>query len=529
MISLDEAQHYVRQTLTPLPPLELSLDDALGCGVVEELTARESVPGFLNTAMDRYALRSVDVSTGSAQLRVTGSVMAGDVPAKRLMGGETMRVMTGAPVPDGADCVCMIEEVTVAPLEQSVTINHTIGIGENVRHPGEDVAIGQILVAPRNELRPTELGVLASQGFTSVRVHLRPRVGVLSTGNELADSTGPLKSGKIRDINRPMLQALLSQSGFTPVDLGIIRDDQSALAGIFQKAVTECDAVISTGGVSVGDVDHVKTVITDLCGERARWMQVAIKPGKPITFGIAGARGTPVFGLPGNPVSTLARRLRTVRASFAAPARWTEDVGAPNVQLGVGLPIAETARRQAPSRARSGQNSRGRSRAHRECQTPRISSGECDRRRECHCHDSRRLPLYHWRDRANDHVEHRWVYRDSGVVRSVSARLVVDDRLGRPLRRDGRRSVKAEAGPLSYQRSRVCSYSVRPHAGVDKVSGELGCRILSDRRMSVRDIVRNGAWARDDDLPLSQSLRAKRLDAVSCASGTEQTKCRIGV
>jgi molybdenum cofactor synthesis domain-containing protein len=316
VISLDEAQHYVRQTLTPLPPLELSLDDALGCVVAEELTARERVPGFLNSAMDGYALRSIDTSAGSVRLRVTGSVMAGDVPAKRLAGGEAMRIMTGAPVPDGADCVCKIEEVTVAPNEYTVTINRTIRIGENVRHPGEDIAVGQILVAPGTELGPTELGVLASQGFTSVRVHPRPRVGVLSTGNELAGSTGPLKSGKIRDINRPMLLASLRQSGFTPVDLGIIRDDQSALAEVFQKAVTECDAVISTGGVSVGDVDHVKTVITDLCAERARWMQVAIKPGKPFTFGVAGASGAPVFGLPGNPVSTLVGFEMYVRPSL---------------------------------------------------------------------------------------------------------------------------------------------------------------------------------------------------------------------
>jgi len=305
VISLEEAQRFVRQSLTPLPPVELSLDDALGCVIAEELRARELVPGFLNSAMDGHALQSIDTSTGSARLRVTGSVMAGDVPAKRLMGGEAMRVMTGAPIPDGADCVCMIEEVTVDLDDSNVTINRTIRISENVRHPGEDMAIDQILVAPGEELGPTELGVLASQGFTSVLAHPRPRVGVLSTGNELTDATSPLKGGKIRDINRPMLLASLRQSGFTSIDLGIVPDDQSALAGIIEKAISECDAVISTGGVSVGDADHVKTVITDLCGERARWMQVAIKPGKPIAFGVAGARGTPVFGLPGNPVATL--------------------------------------------------------------------------------------------------------------------------------------------------------------------------------------------------------------------------------
>lgn len=304
MIPLEEAQQFVCGTLTALPPVELSLADALGCVAAEELKAMEHVPGFSNSAMDGYAFRAADTSTGLARLRVIGSVMAGDVPALRVEAGDAMRIMTGAPLPDGADCICKIEEVTVASDGHNVLINRAVRIGEHVRYPGEDIAIGQVLSAPGNELGPTELGVLASQGFTSVLVHPRPRVGVLSTGNELVDSPGPLQNGKIRDVNRPVLLALLRQSGFTPVDLGIARDDQTAIVERFQEAVLECDAVISTGGVSVGDVDHVKTAIGDLCGERARWMQVAIKPGKPFTFGIAGPRATPVFGLAGNPVST---------------------------------------------------------------------------------------------------------------------------------------------------------------------------------------------------------------------------------
>ncbi len=288
----------------PHSPTAMSLDGALGLVVVEGLAATQPVPGFSNSAMDGYALRAADTSSRPARLRVIGSVMAGDASTLRVNAGDAVRIMTGAAIPEGADGVCKIEEVTVAPDGQSVVINRVIQRDEHIRHPGEDVNIGQVLVTPGTVLGPTELGVLASQGFTSVLVHPRPRVGVLSTGNELVAAADPLQEGKIHDVNRPMLLALLRESGFTPVDLGIVRDDATAITERFRRAVIECDAVISTGGVSVGDVDHVKTVIGELCGGRARWMQVAIKPGKPFAFGVAQPRGTPIFGLAGNPVST---------------------------------------------------------------------------------------------------------------------------------------------------------------------------------------------------------------------------------
>jgi molybdenum cofactor synthesis domain-containing protein len=305
MIPLEEAQGFVHQSLTALAPVELSLEDTLGCVGAEQLTAREKVPGFTNSAMDGYALRAVDSSIDSVQLRVLESVLAGDVPRQRLEAGDAMRVMTGAPLPEGADCVCKIEEVTCNADASTVTITRTLAVGENVRYPGEDIEIGQVLVTAGVELGPVDLGVLASQGFVSVLVHPRPRVGVLSTGSELTDSTAALAPGKIRDINRPMLLAALRKSGFFATDLGIVRDDESLISAAMQTAIPNFDALISTGGVSVGDVDHVKGVIGELCGERARWMQIAIKPGKPFTFGVAGPRGIPIFGLPGNPVSTL--------------------------------------------------------------------------------------------------------------------------------------------------------------------------------------------------------------------------------
>jgi molybdenum cofactor synthesis domain-containing protein len=252
--------------------------------------------------MDGFALRSSDTSSGSARLSVTDSVYAGDVSSLRLETGQAMRIMTGAPLPEGADCVCMIEEATVDGHE--VLISRAIASGEFLRHVGDDTAIGQVLVSPGQELNAPGIGVLAGQGFSSVVVHPRPRVGVLSTGNELAASTDPLQPGQIRDLNRPLLLALLRQSGFTPVDLGVAGDTREEITRTLRDGVEECDAVVSTGGVSVGDVDYVKTVIADMGGGDARSMQVAIKPAKPFAFGVIGPRRTPVFGLPGNPVST---------------------------------------------------------------------------------------------------------------------------------------------------------------------------------------------------------------------------------
>ncbi len=321
MISLNEAQQFVLRALTALTPVALPLQDALGCVAAEEVNARERVPGFSNAAMDGYALRAADTLNESVRLSVTGSVMAGDVPAKPLGAGEAMRIMTGAPLPSGADCVCMIEEVTIDPDGRAVLIDRVVRSGENVRHPGEDIDVGQVLITPGTELGPTQLGVLASQGFTSLLAHPRPRVGVLSTGNELTSSPEALPAGKVRDVNRPLLLALLRQSGFIPVDLGTVEDDAGAIAEELRRGVLACDAVVSTGGVSVGDVDFVKTVIGELCGERARSMQVAIRPGKPFAFGVTGSPGTPIFGLPGNPVSLLVGFELFVRPALRLLAR----------------------------------------------------------------------------------------------------------------------------------------------------------------------------------------------------------------
>jgi molybdenum cofactor synthesis domain-containing protein len=304
VIEIDEARSFVLEHLTPLESERVALDEGLRCVLSEPIVATEPVPGFRNSSMDGYAVRATDTTGGPVHLRVVGTVLAGDVPTRQLAAGEAIRIMTGAPIPEGADAVCMIEETTDNPADRTVLISRVLEEGQFVRFPGDDVAVGQLLLDTGSVMTGARIGVLASQGLSTVSVHRRPRVGVLSTGDELSGSGGNLAKGKIRDVNRPMLLALLRDSGFTAVDLGIAGDDIDAITALLRRGVDECDAVIATGGVSVGDVDFVKSVLADICEGTARWMQVAMRPGKPFAYGTTGRGPTPIFGLPGNPVST---------------------------------------------------------------------------------------------------------------------------------------------------------------------------------------------------------------------------------
>ena len=304
MIPYEEARRFVLGDLRPLSPREVESKCALGLVTAASVRAREASPRFANSAMDGFALRAEDTANGAVRLAIVESVFAGDQSTVVVKAGEATRVMTGAPIPDGADSVCMREEATVDAEASTVLVERAIERGEFVRRVGDDVKVDQELVGAGVVIGPALLGVLASQGIGSVLAHPRPRVGVLSTGNELSDATSGLDGAKIRDANRPTLLASLEQSGFTPIDLGIVGDTPGAIADAFERGRHECDAIVSTGGVSVGDADFVKSVLADLTGGHARSMQVAIRPGKPFAFGV-GESGTPYFGLAGNPVSTL--------------------------------------------------------------------------------------------------------------------------------------------------------------------------------------------------------------------------------
>ena len=303
MISIDEARSYVFSLLPEPQAKMMPLDSALGCVASALISATEPVPGFANSSMDGYALRAADTAGGTVQLRIVDSILAGCSATSPLGVGEAMRIMTGAPLPAGADSVEMLEEVVVDSSTFVLSVHRCINEGNFVRQRGEDIAVGDELIHTGTQLHATRLGVLASQGVTEVSAYQRPRVGVLSTGNEVTATEGPLEPGAIRDVNRPLLLALVQECGAVPVDLGLVSDDLDHTRSALASAAQTCDVVITSGGVSVGDVDFVKIVIGELAGVEARSMQVAVRPGKPFAFGVVGPKRVPIFGLPGNPVS----------------------------------------------------------------------------------------------------------------------------------------------------------------------------------------------------------------------------------
>ena len=308
MIPLDEAQRFVLGQLAPLPPRPLPIAAALGCVVSEDVAATEPVPPFANSSMDGYAVRAQDTADAPVSLQAIGSVMAGHVFDGTVGPGQAVRIMTGAPLPPGADAVCMIEEIgadTDTDTDGRVTVLRRLQPGDFVRLPGRDVAVGDVVAPAGTVLTPAYLGVLTGQGLTQVPVHPHPRVGVLSTGDELFTGPGPLPPGRIRDANRATLLALCAREGWDCVDLGIAGDDEAALVEALTRGATTCDAVLTSGGVSVGDLDLVRVVLEKLSAGSMRWMQVAIRPAKPFAFGILAGSALPVFGLPGNPVSAM--------------------------------------------------------------------------------------------------------------------------------------------------------------------------------------------------------------------------------
>ena len=302
MIPLADVQREVLGAVAPLGAATLSPADAVGLVTAEDVVAGEAVPPFANTAMDGYAVRAADTAGAGpdapVRLAVTGDLPAGHAPTRAVEPGESIRIMTGAPVPDGADAVVMVEYTERDG--DAVQVMHAATPGDHVRAAGGDLAPGDAVFPAGTVLGPAHVGVLASLGFAEVEVVSRARVGVLSTGDELVER-GRLRPGQIRDSNRPMLLALVAAAGADALNLGLARDDESIITRTLEDALATCDAVITSGGVSVGEFDYVKSALDRLGGLQSR--QVAIKPAKPLAFGVID--GTPVFGLPGNPVSSL--------------------------------------------------------------------------------------------------------------------------------------------------------------------------------------------------------------------------------
>ncbi|HVB06070.1 MAG TPA: gephyrin-like molybdotransferase Glp [Acidimicrobiales bacterium] len=303
MIPLADAQARVLDRLHAATPVAVPIDEALHLVTASPVLSGEQVPPFDNSSVDGYALHAEETIAAPVRLRVVGTLAAGAEATHPIGPGEAIRIMTGAPVPEGTTGVVMVEDVEVDGDE--VLVKVSVREGESVRRAGSDILVGAEVVPAATRLTPAHLGVLASIGHAEVQAHPRLTVGVLSTGDELVTDGSALGPGQVREANLDLLVGLLHEADCIPVNYGVVPDDETVITEALTEAAAHCDALITSGGVSMGDFDLIK-VLLDKLGEMD-WMQIAIRPAKPFAFGfLPGPRGkVPVFGLPGNPVSSL--------------------------------------------------------------------------------------------------------------------------------------------------------------------------------------------------------------------------------
>jgi len=296
---LPDVQRTVLAAMPALPVLRVPIDEARGLVLARDVVAPHDVPPFDNTGMDGFALRSGDTTDAPVALRVVGELAAGSVPEAEVAPGTAVRIMTGAPLPPGADAVAEVE-ITEPVGGQQVRILRSVEAGRSLRPAGGDVRAGAVVFKAGERLGAHHLGVLATIGVVEPMVCRRPRVAVLSTGDEVVTpETQTLSPGLIRDANRPMLLAMLEELGADGLDGGIVPDDPEALRSALSSAADAADVLVTSGGVSMGERDLVKAILAEI-GVVDTW-KVAMQPAKPFAFGRIGK--TPVFGLPGNPVS----------------------------------------------------------------------------------------------------------------------------------------------------------------------------------------------------------------------------------
>jgi molybdopterin molybdotransferase len=301
-VSVENARDLVLGRCTPLDVEQAPLGELLGRALAEDIRSDIDVAPFDNSAMDGYAVQAADVE-GAAKdsprrLEVVDSIMAGSVPRAHVGPGQAARIMTGAPMPDGADSVVMVEYTRSTDAE--VEVERETSVGENVRMRGEEVARGEVVLSAGDVIGPAAIGLLAATGHATAPVRRRPRVAVLSTGDELVSVEEMPGPGKIRDTNSHSIAAQITAAGGIPVHYPPVSDDRDATRKAFSTAAEETDFMIASGGVSVGDLDFVKPVLEEL-GE-LEFCRVSMRPGNPQTLGSIGS--VPFFGLPGNPTST---------------------------------------------------------------------------------------------------------------------------------------------------------------------------------------------------------------------------------
>ncbi|MDW3117717.1 MAG: molybdopterin-binding protein [Roseovarius pacificus] len=322
---VDDALALLRDRLHPVVGQEvLPLMQAQGRVLAEDVIARRSNPPQPNTAVDGYGFAHGTLPPGDPVLPLVQGRAAAGVPFDGAVPpGHAIRVLTGAALPDGVDTVILQEDVTAS--ETEIAFRAGIRPGANTRNAGEDVAEGDTILSAGRTLTPADLALAAATGLSDLPVHHRLRVAVISTGDELVEPGTPAAPGQIFDANRPMLLALARQFGCDTLDLGRIPDDRAALRAAFDRGAQQADLILTSGGASAGDEDHVSALLNET-GAMAEW-RIAVKPGRPLALGMWA--GTPVFGLPGNPVAALVCTLIFARPAMArlAGAGWHRPQG----------------------------------------------------------------------------------------------------------------------------------------------------------------------------------------------------------
>lgn len=343
--------HLLAQVPTAPSCEEQCIDQALGRVLAASCQATQDVPAYDNSAMDGYAVRCADITAPGTRVALSQTIAAGH-PGTALAAGTAARIFTGAAIPNGADAVVMQENThadngTVTLLEQPQP-------GQNIRRHGHDVAQGSTVLSAGQRLRPQDLGLLASLGIGSVRVHRPLTVALVNTGDEVIAPGTPLGPGQLYDSNSFMLAGLLAGLGLRVLRLGIVADTPTATKTALRQAAAQADCVITTGGVSVGAEDHVRQAVTNL-GQLSLW-KLAIKPGKPFAFG--SVAGTPFFGLPGNPVAVFVTFVTLVRP-FLLRMQGAMSDPTPTFPVQAGFEILRPGTRQEYLRVKLSQTSQG--------------------------------------------------------------------------------------------------------------------------------------------------------------------------
>ena len=340
MIPIDDARAQVLDACRVLPVVEVDAPDMVGRVLASDVVANENVPPFANSAVDGFGVRSEDVASVPVRMRVVGTPAAGAPPDISIGRGEAVRIMTGAVIPPGVDAVVMVEDSTMVG-DELVELTKSAPAGGAIRDEGSDVTAGSTVFRAGQVLNAAGIGVLASINARRVKAVARARVALLSTGDELVVDGSALKPGQIRESNLTMLDRMISDTGCEVMNLGIVRDDEDTLVEVLTRAVETCDAIVTSGGVSMGDFDVVKAVLSRHA--RMNWMQLAIKPAKPFAFGLwknSSGIDVPIFGLPGNPVSSLISYELMARPALRKMMGHTHDLLRPKIRAVLDAPIA---------------------------------------------------------------------------------------------------------------------------------------------------------------------------------------------